>query len=283
MMTPSEHIYWKECWPSGLCNVLRDFMASGDVSGVSGLSSFAVCHRGTATTAYECTITALIRLILEGLEEAERLKKELVDKELELKAEGVYEARKKIAELLERGMVPVARLNFEVEGYRRKAIEICTALRDAGFLRIEEQQFGKGKSQWIGLNAKWDGLIDDIKNHGTSKFLWASSIGIVICMAVTAQGIMTVQHMYTAVLEADRKGGELSYSELHAHFAAVPQGKKKLDMILERSREKTDPLKLWPTDFGGRLIVNPNAVYGVKAWQRETNRLARLRGLGVTT
>jgi hypothetical protein len=281
MMLPSEWEYWKECWPDALCNVLRDFMASGNMSGVSGLSSFAVCHRGTVTTAYECTITALIRLILEGLEEAETRKKELVDKELDLKAMGVYESRKKVADLLEQGMVPVARLDSEVEGYRRKAYEICTVLRDAGFIRIEEQQFGRGKSRWIGLNAKWDGLMDDIKSKGTSKFLWASSIGIIICMAVTRQGIMTVQPMYFSVLEAGRKNGELSYKELFAHFAPVSQGKKKLDMILERGREKIDSLKIWSTDFGGRLLVNPSAVYAVKAWQRETNRLARLRGLGV--
>jgi len=243
--------------------------------------SFAVCHRGIATTAYECAITALIRQILEGLEDAERIKKELVDRELELKAEGVYEARKKVAELLSQGLVPMVRLNAEVEGYRRKAFEIYRALRDAGFLRIEEHQFGRGKSEWVGLNAKWDGLIEDIKSHGTSKFLWASSAGVIICMAVTVQGIGTVQPMYTAVLAADRKGGEISYKEIKAHFANVTQGKKKLDMILERQREKTDMLKIWPSDFGGRLIVNPNAVYAVKAWRRETNRLARIRGLGV--
>jgi hypothetical protein len=278
----SESVYWKVCWPEALCNTLRDLLAAGDAAGISGLLCFAACHRGTGTNDYECAIAALVRQILQGLEDSVDIKKELVDRELDLKAEGVYESRKKVAELLSQGLVPVIRLNNEVAGYRRKAFEIYHVLRDNGFLRLEEHQIGRGKSEWVGLNAKWDGLIDDIKTYGVAKSIWVSSAGTIMCMAITRQGIMTVRPMYTATLEADRKGGKLSYKEIEAHYADVPEGKKKLDMILERQREKVDPLKIWPSDFGGRLIVNPNAVYAVKTWQRETNRLAMIRGLGVT-
>jgi hypothetical protein len=258
-------------------------MAAGDAAGVSGLLCLSVCHRGTATHAYECAIAALVRQILEGLAEAEEIKRRLVEDELKLKAEGVYEAQKKIAELLSRGMVPLIRLRYEVTGYRRQAREIYTALRDAGFLVIEEHQIGRRKSEWVGLNANWNGLIGDIKQSGTSKSMWASSAGVMLCMAVTGRGITTVQPMYVGILAADRKGGEIEYRELFdIAYANIPQGKKALDIILERQREKAEPLKIWPSDDGKRLIVNPNVVYAVKAWRKETNRLARQRGLGVS-
>jgi hypothetical protein len=258
-------------------------MAAGDAAGMSGILSLSVCHRGVATHAYECAVAALVRQILDGLAEAEKKKNRLVEDELNLKAEGVYEAQKKIAELLSRGLVPLIRLSYEVTGYRTQAREIYTALKNEGFLIIEEHQFGRGKSEWVGLNANWNGLIGDIKQSGTSKNVWASSAGIMLCMAVTGRGITTVQPMYMGILIADKKGGEIEYQDLlNTAFANVPQGKKTLDIILERQREKIDQLKIWPSDDGKRLIVNPNAVYAVKAWRNETNRLAMERGLGVS-
>jgi len=279
-----DRIYWKDCWQPALAEVLRDFMAAGDASGVTGLLCLSVCHRGVVTHAYECAIAALVRQILEGLAEAENIKQRLVQDELELKAEGVYEAQKKIAELKSRGLVPLATLHYEVEGYRKDAREIYTALRNAGFLVIEEHAIGRSgrRSEWVGLNANWNGLIGDIKDSGASKNMWASSAGIMLSMAVTGQGITTVQPMYIGILAADNRGGEIEYGDLrNIAYANVRQGKKALDIILERQREKTDPLKIWPSDDGKRLIVNPNAVYAVKAWRDRTNDLARRMGLGV--
>ncbi|MFQ6115939.1 MAG: hypothetical protein ACE5NG_17905 [bacterium] len=285
MPTSSEVLYWNECWPEALCNVLRVFMARGDAAGVTGLLSLAVCHRGTGTHAYEAAVSALVRQILEGMEEAERIKQELVDKELDLKAEGLYESRKKTSELLSRGLVPLPRLAYEVVGYKSDAWEIYRALKNAGFLTVEEHKIGKSgrKVEWVGLNADWNGLIEDIKSRGMSKSMWASSAGILLCMAVTGKGISTVKPMYIGVLAADGKGGEISYRDLYlqCYAGGHHQGKKALDIILERQREKVDPLKIWPSDDGRRLIVNPNTVYAVKAWRRETNRLWRHRGLGV--
>jgi len=282
-MTPySEDIYWKECWPTALIEVLRDFMQSGDASGVTGLLSLSVCHRGTATHAYECAIAALVRQILEGFVEAEKIKERLVREELELKAEGVYEVNQKIAELKSRGLVPLSLLGFEVEGYRKDAREIYTTLKDAGFLIIEEHVVGRSRSEWVGLNANWNGLIGDIKDSGASKNMWASSAGIMLSMAVTGRGITTVQPMYIGVLAVDNRGGEITYQDLrNIAYGKVHQGKKALDIILERQREKIDPLKIFPSDDGRKLIVNQNVTYAVKAWRDRTNALARRRGLGI--
>lgn len=281
----SEDAYWGECWPTALCNVIKAFMAAGDAAGVSGLLSLAVCHRGVGTHAYEAAIAALVRQILEGREEAEEIEKELVDKELDLKAEGLYESRKRVTELKARGLVPIFRLEHQVVGYKSKAWKIYRELKNAGFLIIEEHKVGRSgrKVEWVGLNANWDGLIEDIKNRGMSKDMWASSAGIVLCMAITKRGIRTVQPMYIGVLEADKRGGQISYRDLFStYFARHHQGKKALDIILERQREKVYALKIWPSDDGQRLIVNPNTAYAVKAWRRETNRLWRRRGLGVS-
>ena len=286
MPSTAEVQYWKECWPEALCNVLRVFMARGDAGGVTGLLSLAVCHRGTGTHAYEAAISALVRQVLEGKEEAEQIKLRLVDEELDLKAEGVYESQKRIAELLSRGLVPIHRLEYEVRGYKSKAWKIYRALKNAGFLIIEEHKIGRSgrEVEWVGLNADWDGLIEDIKDRGMSKSMWASSAGIVLCMAVTSRAVSTVRPMYIGVLAADEKGGQISYRDLYlgCYAGGHHQGKKALDIILERQREKVDALKIWPSDDGRRLIVNPNTVYAVKAWRRETNRLWRRRGLGVS-
>ena len=285
MPTWHEELYWKEDWPQALCNVLKAFMEAGDASGVTGLLSLAVCHRGTRTHAYEAAISALVRQILEGREEAEQIKQRLVDEELDLKAEGVYESLKKSAEVLGRGLVPIFRLEREVRGYRSKAWEIYRDLKNAGFLTIEEHKIGKSgrKVEFVGLNADWNGLIEDIKDRGMSKSMWASSAGIVLCMGVTGRGITTVRPMFIGVLAADKKGGQISYRDLFltCYAGGHHQGKKALDIILERQREKVDALKIWPSDDGRRLIVNPNTVYAVRAWRMETNRLWRLRGLGV--
>ena len=285
MPTASEVQYWKACWPEALCNVLRVFMARGDTAGVTGLLSFAVCHRGTGTHAYEAAISALVRQVLESIEEAEQIRQELVDEELNLKAKGLYESRKKTRELLSRGLVPIPRLEHEVVGYRSEAWKIYRDLKNAGFLTIEEHKIGKSgrKVEWVGLNADWNGLIEDIKARGMSKSMWASSAGIVLCMAVKGKGISTVKPMYIGVLAADQSGGQISYRDLYLNCYAGGhyQGKKALDIILERQREKVDALKIWPSDDGRRLIVNPNTVYAVKAWRREANRLWRRRGLGV--
>jgi len=282
-LTPySEDIYWKECWPTALVEVLRDFMVAGDASGVTGLLSLSVCHRGTATHAYECAIAALVRQILDGFVEAEKIRDRLAKEELQMKAEGVYEVNRKLAELKSRGLVPLSLLGFEVEGYRKDAREIYTALKDAGFLVIEEHAVGRSRSEWIGLNANWNGLISDIKESGTSKNMWASSAGIMLSMAVTGKGLTTVQPMYIGVLAADNRGGEIAYQDLlHTAYGKIHQGKKALDIILERQREKIDPLKIWPSDDTRKLILNQNAAYAVKAWRDRTNALARRRGLGV--
>lgn len=282
MATYFDRMYWKECWPAALRDVLRDFMAAGDASGVSGLLCLSVCHRGTATHAYECAIAALVRQILDGFVEAEGIKQRLVKEELQLKAEGVYESQKKIAELKSRGLVPLVRLHYEVEGYRRSAREIYTSLKEAGFLVVEEHAVGRRKSEWVGLNANWNGLIGDIRESGASKNMWASSAGVMLSMAVTERGITTVQPMYVGILAAANQDGKMGYRELlQRAYANVHQGKKALDIILERQREKTDALKIWPHDDGQRLIVNPNAVYAVKAWRDQTNNVARRRGLGI--
>jgi hypothetical protein len=285
MSTWHEDLYWKEDWKNALCNVLKAFMETGDASGVTGLLSLAVCHRGTRTHAYEAAISALVRQILEGREEAKQIKQELIDEELDLKAEGVYESRKKSAELLERGLVPIVRLEYEVVGYKSKAWEIYRALKNAGFLIVEEHKIGKSGRDvaFVGLNANWNRLIEDIKDRGMSKSMWASSAGIVLCMAVTGRGISTVRPMFIGCLAADKKGGQISYRDLflNCYAGGHYQGKKALDIILERQREKVDALKIWPSDDGKRLIVNPNTVYAVKAWRTETNRLWRGRGLGV--
>lgn len=285
MPTGYESLYWKEDWPEALCSVLKAFMAAGDASGVTGLLSLAVCHRGTGTHAYEAAISALVRQVLEGREEAEQIKQRLVDDELDLKAEGVYESQKRSAELLSRGLVPIPRLEHEVVGYKSKAWKIYRALKNAGFLIIEEHRIGKsGRTvEFVGLNADWNGLIEDIKDRGMSKSMWASSAGIVLCMAITRRGITTVKPMYIGVLAADERGGEISYRDLFltCYAGGHHQGKKALDIILERQREKVDALKIWPSDDGRRLIVNRNTVYAVNAWRMETNRLWRGRGLGV--
>ena len=285
-MSPwSEGEYWEECWPEALCNVLKVFMAAGDASGVTGLLSLAVCHRGVMTHAYEAAIAALVRQTLEGMEEAEKIKQKLVDEEMDLKAEGVYKSQKRIAELLSRGLVPLFRLEHQVTGYKSEAWEIYRDLKNAGFLIIEEHEIGKSgrKVEWVCLTADWNGLIEDIKSRGMSKNMWASSAGKILSLAITRRGIRPLKHMYTAVLAADRRGGEISYRELFGIcYSGVREGKKALDIILERQREKVDALKIWPNDDGKRLIVNPNTAYAVKRWREEANRLARRRGLGVS-
>ena len=278
-----ERIYWRECWPTALRNTLKEFMIAGDSAGVMGILSFSVCHRGTATHAYECAIAALVRQIFQSLSEAEKIKQRLKTQELELKAAGLYDVQKKIAELHSRGLVPLARLRWEVSGYRKKASEIYTELKNHGFLTIEEHLIRTRKSQWVGLNANWNGLVQDIMDSGTTKSIWASSAGIMLCMAVTGKGITTVQPMYIGVLAAEKRGGQIDYDELYKiAYSNIPQGKKALDIILERTREKVDPLKLWTSDDGRTLIANRNTIYAVRAWLRETNRLARERGLGVS-
>ena len=246
--------------------------------------SLAVCHRGTGTHAYEAAIAALVRQMLSGLEEAKEIEKDLVDHEMELKAQGLYESRRKVAQLLSRGLIPALRLDREVVGYRRKAIKIYLALRDAGFLTIEEHEVGKSKRrvQWVGLNANWDGLIEDIQTGGESERMWASSAGIVLSLAIVRRGTTSLRPMFMGVLRADGKGGEIAYKELLLECYHGIRKKKDLDIVLERQREKIDPLRIWSSDQGGRLIVNPNAAYAVKEWRRETNRLARARGLGMT-
>jgi len=282
MPTEAEYIYWHECWPEALLNILRDFMASGDVPGILGISSLSTCHR--QATDVEGAVCTLVRETLGGLEEARKIREDIKNRALELKERGLYDVMEKRATLLESGLIPLKRLEKCVTGYRRRAREIYIELRDAGLLRVEDHALRpKGNhTTWVGLNAKWDRLIEGIKTTGTSNEMFASSLGIMLCMAIEGRGVTTILPMARCVLVAENNGGEISYEELKERYGRGYHRKTKdLNIILERQREKTEPLRIFPTEDRGRLILNRNTAYAVGVWQTEANRLARTRGLGV--
>lgn len=284
MPTESERMYWRECWPEGLKNVLKRFMEEGNGRGLAGLSSLAVCHR--KSTDYEAAVTVLIREILRVLDEARVIRERLAVEGAGLREDGTYEAQERLAEILGEGLIPSRRLSRIVQGYRRVAREIYLDLRNDGFVRIEERELARSRIECVGLSADWNGLLEDIRIKGMNdekKGMWASSMGIMLCLAETGKGITKILPMALGMLEASRNDGKISFDELYAHhYANVHHGKRELEMIIERQKEKIAPLKIFPSEAArGVLIVNPNTIYGVIAWRREANRLARMRGLTV--
>lgn len=278
MPSRAEYIYWHECWPEALLNIIREFMASSDVAGLLGISSLAVCHR--QSVVHEAAVCALVREVLHGLEEAKEIRKRLKERENELKEKGLYDVMEKRATLLERGLVPLPRLEKTITGYRKQAREIYLKLKNAGLLKVEKHSLTPSGNPilWIGLDGKWDRLVEDIRTKGTSNEMFSSSLGIMIYIAVDRRGFTTVLPMACAILASEKKGGEITYEELKAYYYG---NVKALNIILERQREKTDALKIFPSDDGRRLIVNRNTAYAVRIWRKEANRLARMRGLGV--
>ena len=279
MLSESERIFWKECWPKAIKNVLKGFMDKGDARGVAGLSSFAVCIR--KSTDYEAAVTVLVREILNGFDEAKEIRERLAKEGTQLKEDGTYELQERLAEILEEGLIPSQRLSRIVQGYKREAREIYLALNADGFLRIEKRRL-RSDIECIGLNANWNGLLEDIRIRGMNKEMWSSSVGIILSVAETGEGITKITPMALGVQEAGKKNNKITFDELYEHhFSKIHHGKKELEIILERQREKIDSLKIYPSDTGGVLIVNPNSVYAVEVVMREANRLFRMRRRGV--
>jgi hypothetical protein len=274
MPTNAEFTYWYDIWPEALLFTLKKFMASGDIEGLSGICSLATCHR--QSTDYEAAVCSLIRGIFSGIDEAKKLREKLTQREAELKRLGIYEVEKRRAELLESGLIPVSKLETIVTGFRRAANEIYSKLRDMDLLRIESHTLKAGGSpmRWIGLNAKWDAVIEDIQTKGSSD-VFSSSLAIMLCMALDRRGITTVLPMARSIIAAENRGGEITVEELKAIYRNV----KALNVILERQREKDDKLKIFSDDFGKKLRVSRSVAYAVGVWQAEANRLARARGL----
>jgi len=214
MPTEAEYVYWHKCWPEAILNTLRGFMESGDSSGVLGISSLAVCY--VKPIDYETAISVLIREILQGLEEAKEIREKLRDRELEFKGMGLYDIMEKRSALLERGLVPLPRVNNRVTGYRREAHEIYRNLQGAGFLKIERHSLRPSDrpTDWIGLNGKWDGLMDGIRTSDTSPNMFASSLGIMLYLAVEEKGFTTVFPMIKAILAAEKSGGKITTEDL---------------------------------------------------------------------
>lgn len=279
MPTESERIFYRECWPAAVKNVLKNSIGNGDARGVAGLSSFAVCIR--KATDYEAAVTVLVREILNGFDEAKEIRERLAREGIQLKEDGTYELQERLAGILEEGLIPSARLSRIVQGYRREAREIYLALKSDGFLRLEKRRL-RSDIECIGLNANWNDLLEDIRIRGMNKEMWSSSVGVILSVAETGKGITKIIPMALGVLEAGRKDGKITFDELYeSHFSKMRHGKKELEIILERQREKIDPLKIFPSDTGGMLITNPNSVYAVEAVMREANRLFRMMERGM--
>ncbi|MDP3012927.1 MAG: hypothetical protein Q8M92_01705 [Candidatus Subteraquimicrobiales bacterium] len=208
------------------------------------------------------------------MNEARTIRDKLKKREKELKRKGLYDAEEKRADLMGSGLVPLSRLQGSLSGYRRSATEIYAALNDAGLLRIEDHAPTSSSKplSWIGINAKWDSLIEDIEIKGNAEEMFASSLGIMLCMAVDRRGITTVLPMARAIMFAEQNDGEISTEELRARYHG-----KALNILLERQREKIDKLKMFSSDDGKRLLVSRDTAYGIGLWQIEVNRLEQDR------
>jgi hypothetical protein len=227
-------------------------------------------------------VTVLVREILNGFDEAKKIRERLAKEGDRLREDGTYELQERLAGILEEGLVPSSRLSHIVQGYRKEAREIYLALRDDGFLRLEKRRL-RSDIECVGLNANWNGLIEDITIRGMNKEMWSSSVGVMLSVAQTGKGITKITPMALGVLEAGRKDGKITFDELFEnHFLKMGRhGKKELEIILERQREKIDPLKIFPSDTGGILIANPNSIYAVEVVMKEANRLFRMRTRGI--
>jgi len=106
--------------------------------------------------------------------------------------------------------------------------------------------------------------------------MFASSLSIMLFMAIRRAGITTVLPMARCIMKATDNGGEISYNDLRAFYPST----KALNVILEREREKGEPLRIFPSD-DGKIILNSNTAYAVGMWQGLANELANERGLGV--
>jgi hypothetical protein len=273
MTSDWEYVYWHEIWPDALLNTLHDSMENGDVQALLGLSSLAVCHR--QSTDYEAAVCTLVREILRGVHEARTIQEDLKNREEELKRRGLYNTEKRRADLLGAGLVPLSRLERTLVGYRRAAREVYAALAEARLLKIEEHAPTSSSKPitWIGINANWGRLIDDIGITGKVEDMFASSLGIMLCIAVDRRGFTTVLPMARAILSAEDDNGEIDLEELRVRYRNV----KALNTILERQREKIDSLKIFPSDDGKKLLVNQNTSYAVELWRKEVIRLERVR------
>jgi hypothetical protein len=275
MSAPLDREYWKECWPDSLLIVLRDFMQKGDSQGILGLSSLAVCHR--KSTDYEAAVCALVRETMLSFDESKKIKDDLQQHEVQYREMGLYDVREKRAEQLGMGLVPLARLEKTVKGYKALAGEIYRELEQNGFVRIETQTIRNGEVKWIGFTGDWGALIEGIRTQGASSEMFASCLAVLLCMAVRKIGTTTILPMARCVIEATSNGGKITYEELVQHYQNV----KILNIILEREREKSEALRVFPTDDGNKLILSQNTAYAVEVWQSRANQLARARGLGV--
>lgn len=277
MPTRAENIYWNECFPDALLPTIQGFMANSDTDGIMGICSLAVCNQRNVDC--EAAISSILHEILQVVDEAKKMREDLEERELEFKEKGIYEVRERRIELFERGLVPLPRLDSIIVGYKRKAREIYSSLNNAGLLTIEEHDLGSsGNSvKWIGLNVMWNDIIDEIEATGNTTSVFASSLGVMLCMAINQTGTTNVIPMTRGILIADNNGGEIRYENLRD----VYRNPKSLNIILEREREKIDDLKIFSSDDGRKLVLNPKVAYAVGRWQYEANRLAQTRGLGV--
>lgn len=246
---------------------IRNVLKNAQTENIIGLQTLEASIDWTGIQGYESIINVLFTESVNAPQEAKKIR-ERIATEPDLYMSGTLDALKEQAEEMEKGLIPVGRVENMCEGIRNYIYKI-KRLVEEGFV-VEYPDEGIVTHVYLPQDL-WGNYIAKIVREGKETQVFGSAIGKVIAIAMHDKkyGFNSLKPILLAYMKCDKKTGELSSEVfLQQCCSAISKPGRFYANLKERMETKTDEIKAIKYWADGRIIMNANGITAVRQWQK---------------
>jgi hypothetical protein len=282
----TEHPDFWTYHPNGLKELILDALETRNFEILRGIQCFSEASRWSTLEGMESIINTVVEKSVEMRIEADKLQRDLAEREEYYWRMGVYDAMQRRMEKLKEMKIPFRALKDCCLELRIRAfLRNVQYLEEKGFIETNRTRGGDDMDAWeastIWLPRRlWDGILDDAIVRGSESSVYTSALGTMIAHAAQGKTISTLKAIVNALNRS--KNGEMTHEELADEYAKKGLSARKMYNFSKRDAQKTGEIKAIASDDGRRVIFSREMLLVNRLWRERTNELLRRRERGTS-
>jgi len=217
----------------------------------------------------ESILSVMFALTVDGRIEAKDLERHLKeDKDYYIET-GTFEKMNERLNRKKDGEVPFFFIRNACSGLKN-VIKNLFLLREEGYIEIIGEKID---SSFLKLTPIWDKFINDTIKLGYESDIFGSSMSRMIASAILQKGFRLLYPIISALLSADKNGGELKLDDFKKKFEENGLEYRHFTNAIERDQKKPKDIKLIQYLGEKRVIFNTASIYTIKQWLNLAEKL----------
>lgn len=265
--------------------MIKDSLQNGETETILGLQTLESAVDWIGIVGFESIINVIFDESINAPHEAKKIRELIATDGERLFMLGTIDAEKEKAELLEKGYIPIGRIEDKCDGLKNNIPRIEHLIAEGILGKYSTEGDGEIVTHLLLPKETWGRTIEKIVREGKETQVFGSAIGKILAIAMDIEdprfqhrGFNSLKPLMLAYWKANQKTGEITIEDFTYHCcSAVSRPGRFFSNMQERMKTKADEIQAIKFRDDGNLLMNKNGMLALNKWRKlALNRLAEL-------